>query len=149
MKIEDEIKQTAFTNEYQKLIINILFTGIWLRANNAKFLKPYGLTPEQYNILRILRGQYPNPASVNLLVERMLDKSSNASRIVSRLVIKNLVESKICSKDKRQLDIIITTKGLEVLTQVDVKINMYESLSSRISIDQAQIINDALDKIRE
>ncbi len=90
MKIEDEIKQDKFKSEYQKLAINLIFTGNWINSKNAELLKPYKLTSQQYNLLRILRGQYPKPVTVNLLIERMLDKMSNASRIVDRLVKKIL-----------------------------------------------------------
>ncbi len=80
MRLEDEIKQTKFRSEYQKLSINLTFTSNWLNSNKIQFFKAHGLSPQQYNILRILKGQYPKPSSVGLLLERMLDKSSNVTR---------------------------------------------------------------------
>ena len=82
MKLEKEITQKKFDNEYHKAAVNILFTYSWLNLKNSKFFREFGISPQQFNILRILRGQYPGPATVNLLIERMLDKMSNASRLV-------------------------------------------------------------------
>src|SRR4051812_29759437 len=103
MKLEDEIKQKNFTSIYHKVNINILFTASWLSTQTARILKPYSITPQQYNVLRILRGQNANPASVGLIQERMLDKSSNASRLVDKLLEKKLIDRKTCPEDRRQV----------------------------------------------
>src|SRR5690606_17571768 len=115
MKLEDEIKQDKFHSQYHKLMINLLFTGNWVYYHNKKFLKRYGISPEQFNVLRILRGQYPKPSSINLLNERMLDRMSNVSRLVEKLRIKNLLKRSECPKDRRQVDILITEEGLALL----------------------------------
>lgn len=148
MKLEEEIKQKKFTSEYEKLVVNVLFTGNWMNLENTKYLKSFGLTLPQYNILRILRGQYPQPATVNLLIERMLDKSSNASRIVDRLLLKNLVTRRICKKDRRSVDVTITEKGLELLKKIDGEQIFWREKFNTITKDEAKNLNALLDKLR-
>ena len=148
MKLEQEIKQKKFNSEHEKLVVNILFTGNWMNLENTKHLKTFGLTLPQYNILRILRGQYPNPATVNLLIDRMLDKSSNASRIVDRLLLKNLVLRKICKKDRRSVDVTITEKGLELLKEIDNQQSQWREKFSTLTKDEAKNLNILLDKLR-
>ncbi len=148
MKLEDEIKQPKFNSEFQKLAVNIIFTYNWLNNNQLAFFKKYDLTPQQFNVLRILRGQHPETASVSLIKERMLDKMSDASRLVDRLVAKELVERHICPKDRRKADVNITEKGLKLLEEIDVKLNaVFENLEN-ISIDEAKQLNALLDKLR-
>jgi DNA-binding MarR family transcriptional regulator len=148
MKLEEEIKQKKFRNEYHKLAVNILYTQGWLLNSQSSLLKKYGITSAQYNILRILRGQYPNPASINLLKERMLDKMSDASRLVERLKQKDLVERKICPEDRRRVEVVITEKGLNLLKDVDTHIDEEDQLFKRLKPDEAQLINNLLDKMR-
>lgn len=149
MEIEKEIKQNkSFVNEYQKLTVNILFTSSWLGAKHTKMFRPYGISSQQYNILRILRGQLPNPASVSLLQDRMLDKMSNASRLVDKLKLKKLVERKECKDDRRQVDIIITEKGLELLKTINKDIEIAENEFKTITPAEAKELNRILDKLR-
>src|SRR4029079_10736385 len=111
MEIEKEIKQTVkFGSEYQKAAVNIFYTASWLDKIHFEKLKPFGLTLQQFNILRILRGQHPNPATVNLLIDRMLDKSSNASRLVDRLLKKGFVSRCLNETDKSAVDILLHTQ---------------------------------------
>lgn len=148
MKIEDEIKQDKFKSEYQKLAINLIFTGNWINSKNAELLKPYKLTSQQYNLLRILRGQYPKPVTVNLLIERMLDKMSNASRIVDRLVKKNLVLRKSCPEDRRRVDIVITDKGMKLLDKIDLDEDKWEKRFENLTAKEATELNNFLDRLR-
>lgn len=148
MKIGEEIRQEKFRDEYHKLIINLLYTANWLTYKNASILKPFGISPEQFNVLRILRGQYPNSATVNLIIERMLDKSSNASRLVEKLRVKGLVEREICPEDRRAVNVKITPEGLNLLAELDKKEEQWRSEFHHLSIDEAAIVNDLLDKIR-
>jgi DNA-binding MarR family transcriptional regulator len=148
MKLEEEIKQKTFRDEYEKLVVNVLFTGNWMYLVNTKSLKPSGLTLPQYNVLRILRGQHPKPATVNLLIERMLDKSSNASRIVDKLLKKKLVVRKVCKKDRRSVDVLITEKGLELLKQIDGFQDEWRKTFKKISKEEAKSLNNLLDKLR-
>ncbi len=148
MRIEDEIKQSVFRNEYAKLLINLLFTGNWIHHYNKKFLKKYQLSPEQYNVLRILRGQHPSPASINMLNDRMLDKMSNVSRLVEKLRIKELIIRQESEIDRRQVDIFITDKGLELLAEVDQEIPKVEKQFHNLSEEEANLLNNLLDKLR-
>lgn len=148
MRIEDEIKQKQFSNIYHRMSVNILFTASWLQTHHLRMLKPHGITPQQYNVLRILRGQHPNAASVGLIQERMLDRSSNASRLVDKLVAKKLVDRKTCPDDRRQVDIKITTAGLELLERMDVDMKKWEGMMKTLSEDEAGQLGELLDKLR-
>ncbi|RME96494.1 MAG: MarR family transcriptional regulator [Bacteroidetes bacterium] len=149
MKLEDAIQQWTFINEYQKAHLNILLTASTLNQRTTSLLKPYGLTWQQFNILRILRGQYPKPATVKLLTERMIDKMSNASRLVDKLVDKGLVKRTPCTDDRRRVDVAITDKGLVLLAEVS------ERLESGLNFEQGHLseaeaiqLNELLDRFR-
>jgi len=148
MKLEEEIKQKKFNSEYHKLVVNLLFTGGWIGFYHSQQLKPYGLTIQQYNILRILRGQYPKPATVNLLIERMLDKTSNASRIVDKLVNKKFATRKICPEDRRSVDVLITDKGLELLKEIEIFEEENQKKFENLSENEIKNLNNLLDKLR-
>ena len=148
MKLEDEIKQSSFRNEYHKLAVNIIFTHSWLMSKIYELLDEYDLTPQQFNLLRILRGQYPKPASITLLKERMLDKMSDASRLVERLLAKGLVERKICPEDRRKVDVVITKKGLKLLEKIDNTDNEMDNYLKNLSEVEAKKLNELLDKLR-
>lgn len=148
MKLEQEIRQKKFSSEYQKLIVNITFTGSWLTMKNSEYMKPFKLTIQQFNILRILRGQHPEPATVNLLIERMLDKMSNASRIVDKLHVKKLAERTSCLNDRRCVDVRITEKGLKLLKRMDELEEKWEREFKKISVKEAKELNRLLDKLR-
>src|SRR6201985_2821128 len=119
MRIDDEIQSSKFEDNYQKVVINIFFTEGWLNNTLRYHFEKYNLTQQQFNILRILRGQYHNPATVNLLKERMIDKMSDASRIVDRLVQKEMITRCTNNKDRRAVDIRIREKWLETLETMD------------------------------
>ncbi len=148
MGISEDIKQSKFKSELNKAIINIIYTNNWLQQKQVQMFKPYGLTLPQYNILRILRGQHPKPATVNLLIERMLDKSSNASRIVDKLESKNLVARKQCSDDRRAVDVFITSEGLNTLDQIDAQLSEWEGSLKGLNEEDCKNLNDMLDRIR-
>lgn len=148
MKLEDEIKQSKFKDEYHKLLVNLMFTTSWLNIRQIHFFKKFDISPQQYNLLRILRGQYPNPASVNLLIERMLDKQSNASRLVDKLDAKGLVKRKKCKEDKRQVDVVLSAKGVNLLEQIDKDIDNLDSIMSNLTPAEAKKVSDLLDKMR-
>ncbi|MFZ1322491.1 MAG: MarR family transcriptional regulator [Ignavibacteria bacterium] len=148
MKIEDEIKQTKFNSEYTKLIINLVYTGNRMNFKTNELLKVKNLTLQQYNVLRILRGQHPNPATVNMIIDRMLDKMSNASRIIDKLEDKKLAVRKINLKDKRCADVMISEKGLELLKELDSEIKNIEKSNIHLSLQEVKILNDLLDKLR-
>lgn len=148
MGISEDIKQKVFKSEFNKVIVNVLFTNNWIHERQLQLFKPYGLTEPQYNVLRILRGQYPNPSTVNLIIDRMLDRMSNASRIVDKLEKKGLVQRKQSEYDRRAVDVIITEKGLNLLTELDGKMADWESEIRGLSEDEATQLNSLLDKFR-
>lgn len=149
MKLEEEIQQKEFKSEFQKALVNIIYTYNWIESRHKEFFKQYDLTPQQFNILRILRGQNPKPCTVNLLKERMLDKMSDASRIVERLRIKGLLERTVCPTDRRSVDVAITKKGLDLLSKMDEKVEEHNrELFKTMSEEEAKKINELLDKLR-
>lgn len=146
--LEEEIMQTKFRSEQHRAIINLVFTGNWLTAQHTKFLRTYNLTEQQFNILRILRGQQPRPASINLIKERMLDKMSDVSRIVERMRKLGLVEREICPSDRRSVEVVITEQGLELLTEVDEHAAKVDSVLDNLNNEELQTLNTLLDKLR-
>jgi DNA-binding MarR family transcriptional regulator len=148
MKLEEAIKQKEFKSEQQKLNINIIYTANWIGGYGDKLFKEYNLTSQQFNILRILRGQHPKPASIKLLKERMLDKNCDASRLVDNLVRKNFAQRSINSFDRRQSDVIITTAGLKILAEIDKRLPEYEKHLSTLSNEEMKTLNHLLDKLR-
>ncbi len=115
--LEQEIQQTTFTSPAHRTQLNILYTAGWINQQTMQALRPFGLSIQQFNILRILRGRKGEPATVKLLTERMLDKMSNASRLVDKLKEKGYVKRQECETDRRRVDIIITEKGLDIVGQ--------------------------------
>ncbi len=148
MDISEEIKQEKFNSGYEKLAVNMIFTTSWLNTLILQRLKPFDISPQQYNVLRILRGQHPNPATVNLLQERMLDKMSNASRLVEKLRVKGFVERETCESDRRACDVVITEEGFRILNEVDKTQTEWEENFKSLSIREARDLNRLLDKLR-
>lgn len=148
MELEKEIKQPKFRNEFHKLAVNIIYTYGWLSNLQSGIFKEYNITPSQFNILRILRGQYPQPATIILLKERMLDKMSDASRLVERLKNKGLIKREICPEDRRQVDVVITDKGLSLLAEIDKLNERQDTFFEKISSSEAHNLNALLDKLR-
>jgi DNA-binding MarR family transcriptional regulator len=148
MSLEHEIHQKEFRNDYHKAIINILHTYNYLVGKINDLFKNYEITRQQYNVLRILRGQHPGHASIFLIRERMLDKMSDASRIVERLRLKDLVTRQYGSKDKRSVEVTITQKGLHLLDTMENEVNKLEGLLAHIDPQEIQQLNNLLDKIR-
>jgi DNA-binding MarR family transcriptional regulator len=149
VKLEDEIKQSKFKNEYHKLGVNIVYTSNWLSHAHSKQCKEYDITPEQFNILRILRGQHPKPATVNLMIERMLNKMSNVSRLVEKLRKKGLVDRLTCKEDRRACDVLITKKGLDLLLKLDNAEKEWQEMLTNLSESEAGKLNELLDKLRK
>ncbi|MCF6269045.1 MAG: MarR family transcriptional regulator [Melioribacteraceae bacterium] len=147
-KLEEEIKQSKFKNEYEKLAVNIFYTHGWLISKHSGILKKFGITTTQYNILRILRGQHPNPVPISLLKERMLDKMCDASRLVDRLRTKGFVIRKTCNEDRRKVNVLISKKGLNILNKLDESKNQLELHFKNVSKTEAREMNSLLDKLR-
>ncbi len=148
MKIEDEIKQPKFKSAYQKVAINLIYTANWLQGKQQEFFKPFGITSSQFNILRILRGQHPNKISGVEIKSRMLDKNSDIPRLLDRLIKKGLISKGQCPKDKRAADIMISQDGLDVLKQIDVRIDESQKKNISLSQEEAAQLSNLLDKCR-
>ncbi len=148
MSIGEDINQPVFRNEKQKATINIIYTYYWITEKIKAILDEEDITPQQYNILRILRGSFPVPLSTLQIRERMLDKMSDTSRIVDRLISKDLVTKKICSKDKRLVDVTITEKGKDLLEKLDKRNDEIDGVLGGLNETELFTINKLLDKIR-
>lgn len=148
MDIGKEINSDKFDNNHQKSIVNLLYTYGWLTNLLKQELNKFDVTPQQYNVIRILRGQMPNPATINLIKERMLDKMSDASRIVDRLAQKGLVDRNVNANDRRVADILITKKGLDILSKLDNELLFDEILNKDFTSMDASLLSDLLDKMR-
>jgi DNA-binding MarR family transcriptional regulator len=149
MKLEVEIKQVKpFRNNYHKATVNLIFTGKWLIHFHSNLLKPYHLTIQQYNILRILRGSSPKPTTVKLIRERMLDRMSDASRIIELLREKDLLVRNININDRRKMNVNITQKGLAMLEAIELENERMDKKLATLSEDEILQLNDLLDKLR-
>jgi len=148
VKLEQAIKSTRFKNETQKAALNVLYTAWWLKTNMSKGLKEFGLTHEQYNVLRILKGKYPDQICVRDIACRMIEKNSNVPRIIDRLEIKKLVKRTTSALDKRETVIALTQAGILLLEASTKSIDQnMESLSVLTEIESAQL-NKLLEKMR-
>lgn len=149
MKIEDEIKSTVPLDISKKIILNVLYTQNVITENFNEILKPYEISGEQYNVLRILRGQKGNPANMCMIQERMLAKTSNTTRLVDKLLLKNLVTRNVCPENRRKIEVLITQKGLDILTEIDPKVVEHENFfSNKLNSDELEQLNNLLEKYR-
>jgi DNA-binding MarR family transcriptional regulator len=148
MPLEEDIRQDKFYSDQQKAAINILYTGSWLYNINAGYLKKFGITPEQFNVLRILRGSFPKPMMLAEITERMIDKSSNCTRLVEKLKQKGFVSRVTCENNRRQVDISITDKGQQLLKKIDASQPTWLETIGKISKAEAKELNRILDKLR-
>ena len=149
MKLETAIQSNKFKNEVQKAGLNILYTAWWLKTVTSKELKEFGLTHEQFNVLRILKGRYPDQMCVRDVASRMIEKSSNVPRIIDRLELKKLVERSTSSFDKRETVITLTQGGIRLLDSCNGKVNdLFDNLLS-INHEEANVLNQLLEKVRE
>ncbi|RAI99761.1 DNA-binding MarR family transcriptional regulator [Chitinophaga skermanii] len=146
--LEKLIATKSFSNEYHKGMVSLIYVGNWMIARHQQFFKQFDITMQQYNILRILRGQHPKVASINTLKERMLDKMSDVSRLVQRLRKAGLIDTKSCDLDRRAVDVRITEKGLELLKVIDEDLQKLEvNLSNNLTEKEVSQLNKLLDKI--
>lgn len=149
MGIEQDIQQAKFRNSFQKATINLIFTVGWMRDKTKCFFEEEDITPQQYNILRILRGSFPEPLSTLQIRERMLEKMSDTSRIVDRLITKGLVKKITCKSDRRLVDVIISDKGKKLLEKLDSKQEEMDKILGNLTEKEANELSDLLDKIRQ
>ena len=149
MRLEDAIKQkTPFRSPWAKATVNLIFTHNWLITRQKDLFKTFDITLQQYNVLRILRGQHPEPISTSEIRVRMLDRMSDVSRIVDRLVKKGLVSRKTCKADKRLVDVLINDSGLDLLHQMDQYDKEMDNMLGALTADEAEQLSTLLDKLR-
>ncbi|MBE99651.1 MarR family transcriptional regulator [Flavobacterium coralii] len=149
MRIEDAIKSTTEMPIGKKTLLNITYTQNILSESFNELLKPYDLSPEQFNVLRILRGQKGKPANMCVIQERMIAKTSNTTRLVDKLLLKDLVIREVCSANRRKMDITITEKGLALLKELDPKVEAHEnSYAANLETDELHLLNNLLEKYR-
>jgi len=149
MGIEQDIQQSKFRNPQQKAAINLLYTISWMKDKTKIIFDSEDITAQQFNILRILRGSFPQPLSTLQIRERMLEKMSDTSRIVDRLIAKGLVKKLVCKNDRRLVDVIISDKGKKLLERLDLKQDEIDGVLGNLSEEDANILSDLLDKIRD
>lgn len=148
MTLEKDISQRSFRNLNQKSIVNLIYTYNWVVEKIKDFLSAEDITLQQYNILRILRGSFPEPLSTLQIRDRMLDKMSDTSRIVDRLLMKGLVRKNTSKTDKRLVEVYITDEGKTLLAKLDQQNEQMDSVINGLSEDEMNLFNNLLDKIR-
>jgi len=148
MGIDKDIQQAKFRNVYQKASINLIYTMGWMRERTKAIFDAEDITPQQFNILRILRGSFPQPLSTLQIRERMLEKMSDTSRIVDRLIAKGLVKKLTCKNDRRLVDVIISDKGKKLLEKLDARQDEMDAVMGNLTEKEAAILSDLLDKVR-
>ena len=149
MGIEKDIQQAKFRNAHQKAAINLIYTLSWMKDKTKCIFEAEDITSQQFNILRILRGSFPQPLSTLQIREGMLEKMSDTSRIVDRLIAKGLVKKVVCKNDRRLVDVIITDKGKKLLERLDARQDEIDGVLGKLSEKDANILSDLLDKIRD
>ncbi len=146
--IGEEIVQAQFSSEYQKLLVNIIYTNNVLADKVSSLLKDFDITRQQFNVLRILRGQHPKPVSQNTIKERLLDKMSDTSRLMERLLVKRLIERSANASDRRVANIKITQAGLDLLQKIDPLMHEFEKTMNNLNAQEAEQPHFLLDKLR-
>jgi DNA-binding MarR family transcriptional regulator len=148
MKLEQAIQSTRFKDETHKATLNLLYTAYWLKTQLSDTLKGMGLTAEQYNVMRIIKGKHPEPMCVKDIAGRMIEKSSNVPRIIDRLVTKKLVKRSSSKEDRRETLIALTDKGVQQLTEANVLIDNVGTKIIGINNDDSKKLNELLEKLR-
>ena len=147
-KLEEEVRVEKFRNGRHRLLINLIYTNNWITGLMQAGFKPFGITNQQFNILRILRGNHPEPCTIQYLKERMLDKQPDVSRLVDRLQAKGFLARRPNEEDRRKMNVIITDHGLEVLKDMEGTVNAFESLMGQLDDTEVEQLNTLLDKMR-
>jgi len=147
--IEEHLITKPIKDPYVRAFLNVMFTGVWLQQKMGQSLKPFDITEPQYNVLRILRGQHGEAMNLYEIQNRMIQKMSNVSRLIDKLVAKKLVTRKECKDNRRRVDITITQKGLDLLDSLDPVIEpLFKAMSTNLTKEQAKSIGDLLDIMR-
>lgn len=149
MKIEEELKSSIDYNKTTRVVLNIMYTQNVINETFNEVIKPYDISSEQYNVLRILRGQKGQPANMCIIQERMLARTSNTTRLVDKLLLKDLVTRNVCPENRRKIEVLITQKGLDLLSELDPKVKEHEELFSKnLNEEELTQLNTLLEKYR-
>ncbi|MHA6250108.1 MarR family winged helix-turn-helix transcriptional regulator [Pontibacter sp. CAU 1760] len=148
MRIEDEIHQKEFKDDYRRLLTNLLFTNNWINQQLMPFFKEFGLTLQQHNVLAILRGQHPTPVCFGDIQTRMVDRNSNVTRLIDKLIDKGYVTRDVCQANRRMIEVRLTEPGMRKLEQVDEHFPRLFSKLHNLSKEEAVVVSDMLDKLR-
>jgi DNA-binding MarR family transcriptional regulator len=146
LKLEEAIQSSGFKNEKQKAVVNIMYTAYRVKTSISQALKDYGLTPEQYNVLRILKGKYPDQMCVKDIAQRLIERSSNVPRIIDRLEVKKLVKRSQSGADKRETVIILAQAGINMLEAVNPALEKLNAGISDMSEEEVKQLNNLLDR---
>jgi DNA-binding MarR family transcriptional regulator len=150
MEVEKLVKANVKLDNSKKIILNIVFASNQISERAADILKPYDLSIEQYNVLRILRGQKGNPANMCIIQERMVTKTSNTTRLVDKLLLKNLVSRTTCEANRRKIEVKITAEGLDLLNEIDPKIHQHENnFAEKLNLEEQEQLINLLEKYRK
>ncbi|MFY7826138.1 MAG: MarR family winged helix-turn-helix transcriptional regulator [Flectobacillus sp.] len=149
MSIEKDIKQKSFTNPYQKLTVNIMYTNNWLVSEFSQIIKPYTLSEQQYSVLKILQNAHPTPLSINTIIENMRDQMSNVSRLVDKLEQKGYVERRKSPSDKRVVEVIITDEGVQITDEINELIEVWETQSIQMCDEDLKLLQSLIQKLQE
>lgn len=149
MKIEKAIRQTSFSSSYQKVLINLIYTGNWIRDEQVKIFKQFDLLPQHYNVLRIIKGHMPEPIAPKDIKEVLIDKAGDLTRLIDKLAKKGYVKRNLCPSNRRQMDISMTDKGYELLRTIEAPLQAFtDQLAANLTPEQAEALSDLLDHVR-
>ena len=150
MKIEEAIKQGRFGSNFHKAVVNLIYTSNWLRDAHTDLFRKYGILSQHFNALRIIKGRHPKPVSAGEIKEVLLDKASDVTRLLDKLVKQGYVKRQLCEYNRRKMDITLTPTGLQLLEELESPLTaFYEELATRLSAEEALLLSDLLDKIRK
>ena len=149
MGIDEDIKQMKWQSLQQKVNINIMFTANWIADKTRESLKPFSITHQQFNVLKILKGKHPAVCAAQDIKEVMLDKSPDLTRLLDRLIDKGLIKRSTCEDNRRKLDIAITREGLDLVNKIVPRLSRKHSGHRKITDKEANELNRILDKIRK
>ena len=150
MKLENELQMSAIEDQHHRAVLNVIFTGAWMGDQINTLLKPFGISEQQYNILRILKGQKGAALNLQDISSRMIHKMSNTTRLVEKLRLKNLVERHVCQENRRKVLITVTQDGLDIVEKITDKMEMHQQeIATKITVEEAKLIASLLDKMRD
>ncbi len=148
MNIREAIKTKSFESSFHKALVNLRFTYNWYNIQETKVCKQFGIQPQHYNVLRIVKGKHPEPASPGYIISVMLDKGRDLTRLVDKLVKLGFLERKTCEDNRRKVDITITPKGLQLYDELTIQVNRFISDIKHLNEDEAAHLSDLLDQLR-